>query len=71
MIDKYPLFAKYERLTGGSLSAFICTLSLNGFNDNEIPIKLYARWAYLFSGMTWEDWRQVVAEFREYQEECA
>lgn len=70
MIDKYPLFAKYERVTGGTLSAYILELSLQGYSDDEIPIKLFCRWAYLFSGMTWDTWRQVVTEYREYQKEC-
>lgn len=70
-LSKYPTFAKYERSTLGALSAYILELTLQGYSDNEMPIKLHYRWAYLFEGMTFEIWQQVVAEFREYQEECA
>ena len=69
MIDKYPLFAKYERVTGGTLSAYICELTLKGYADNDIAVKLGVRWSYLFNGLTWSDWSQMVSEFREIQKE--
>lgn len=64
------MFEYYEKLTGGALSGYISELTLKGHSDNEIATLLGVRWSYLFSGLTWCDWRQVVAEFRVYQKEC-
>lgn len=63
------MYEYYEKLTGGTLGGYINELTLKGHSDNEIAVLLGVCWAYLFSGMTWEDYRQVVAEFREYQKE--
>lgn len=70
VIEKYPNFAKYEKLTGGTLSAYILELCLKGQSDDRIAVSLGVRWAYLFEGLTWEFWRNVVSEFRSYQKEC-
>ncbi len=64
---KYPTFEKYENATGGALSAYICELSLKGYSDNEIAVLLGVRWSYLFNGLTYYDWSQMVSEYREIQ----
>lgn len=66
---KYPYFEKYENATGGSLSAYICELTLQGYADNEIAVKLGVRWSYLFNGLTFFDWSHIVEEYREIQKE--
>lgn len=63
------MFDKYERATGGALSAYICELTLQGYADNEIAVKLGVRWSYLFNGLTWFDWSQMVSEYRETQKQ--
>lgn len=63
------MFDKYERLTGGALSAYTCKLTLQGYADNEIAVKLGVRWSYLFNGLTFFDWFQMVAEYREIQKQ--
>ena len=67
------MFDKYERATGGALSAYICELTLKGYSDNEIAVKLGVRWSYLFNGLSFFDWSHMVAEFRENQKQgsCA
>lgn len=66
---KYSYFEKYENATGGALSSYICELTLQGYADNEIAVKLGVRWTYLFSGLTFFDWSQMVSEYREIQKQ--
>lgn len=61
------MYAKYEKLTGGALSGYISELTLKGYADNEISVLLATRWSYIFCGLTFFDWSQIVAEYRSYQ----
>ena len=61
------MYAKYEKLTGGALSGYISELTLKGYADNEISVLLATRWAYLFHGLTFFDYSQIVAEYRQIQ----
>ena len=61
------MYAKYEKLTGGALSGYINELTLKGYADNEIAVLLATRWAYLFHGLTFFDYSQIVAEYRQIQ----
>lgn len=66
---KYPTFEKYENLTFGELSIYICKLTLEGCSDNDISIHLSCRWSYLFDGLTHWDWCKMVSEYRELQKD--
>lgn len=61
------MFEYYEQLTGGALSGYINELTLKGYSDNEIAMLLGVRWSYLFSGLGWFEWLQIVAEYRHDQ----
>lgn len=61
------MFEYYERLTGGALIGYINELTLKGYSDNEIAMLLGVRWTYLFEGLGWFEWSQIVAEYRQEQ----
>lgn len=61
------MYEKYEKLTGGALSGYISELTLKGYADNEIAILLCNRWAYLFGGLSYFEWSQIVEEYRSTQ----
>lgn len=64
---KYPMLEKYGNIIGEEFGAYVLTLTINGYSDNEISMLLGIRWSYLFKGLTWADWFQMVEEFRETQ----
>ena len=61
------MYEYYEKLTGGTLSGYITELTLKGYSDNEIAMLLGVRWSYLFSGLGWFEWSQIVEEYRQEQ----
>lgn len=61
------MYEYYEKLTGGALSGYISELTLKGHSDNEIAMLLGVRWSYLFDGLVWFDWFQIVEEYRQEQ----
>lgn len=61
------MYEYYERLTGGTLSGYINELTLKGYSDNEISMLLGVRWSYLFEGLGWFEWSQIVEEYRQEQ----
>ena len=61
------MYEYYEKLTGGALSGYISELTLKGHSDNEIAMLLGVRLTYLFSGLGWFEWSQIIAEYRQEQ----
>lgn len=61
------MYEYYEKLTGGALSVYISELTLKGHSDNEISMLLGVRWSYLFEGLGWFEWSQIVEEYRQEQ----
>lgn len=61
------MYEYYEKLTGGALSGYISELTLKGHSDNEIAMLLGVRWTYLFEGLGWFEWSQIVEEYRQEQ----
>lgn len=61
------MYEYYEKLTGGALSGYINELTLKGYSDNEISMLLGVRWSYLFDGLGWFEWSQIVEEYRQEQ----
>lgn len=61
------MYGYYEKLTGGALSGYINELTLKGYSDNEIAMLLGVRWTYLFEGLGWFEWSQIVEEYRQEQ----
>lgn len=61
------MYEYYEKLTGGALSGYINELTLKGHSDNEIAMLLGVRWTYLFEGLGWFEWSQIVEEYRQKQ----
>lgn len=61
------MYEYYEKLTGGALSGYINELTLKGHSDNEIAMLLGVRWTYLFDGLGWFEWFQIVEEYRQEQ----
>lgn len=72
-VGKFPMLEKYGNLIGRELSVYIYTLSLNGYSDDSIAVALGVRWSYLFRGLTFVDWFQLIEEFRENENQgsCA
>ena len=66
VVENYPNFAKYEKLTCGNLSSYIFELTLKGMSDDSIVVGLGVRWNYLFQ-LGFFDWFQIISEFRAYQ----
>lgn len=61
------MYEYYEKLTGGTLGGYISELTLKGHSDNEIAMLLGVRWSYLFEGLGWFEWSQIVEEYRQMQ----
>ena len=68
-IGKYPMLETYGNVLGEEFAAYVLTLSLNGYSDDSIAVALGVRWSYLFKGLSWADWFQMVSEFRELQKD--
>lgn len=64
---KYPLLEKYGNALGEEFAAYVHTLSLKGYTDDRIAVSLGVRWSYLFRGLTFFDWSQLLSQFREYE----
>lgn len=61
------MYEYYERLIGGTLGGYINELTLKGYSDNEIAMLLGVRWTYLFEGLGWFEWSEIVEEYRQEQ----
>lgn len=61
----------YDRIfkaLGDTFGNILFERTLKGYSDEDTAVYFGVRWAYLFHGMTYEDWREMIRIFRAKEE---